>query len=144
MNKELLDGGLIKRPSYFFKKLIPLIGLLLAGIVYYILYRFEIFSFPCPLRFWTSFFIDGGITCPGCGVTRMLSHEINLQFKEAFGQNQAVFILQPLIYFEVGKLIFSYLYDKKVTYSKYENALMIVSGVFLIGFCIWRNIIALS
>ena len=39
--------------------------------------------------------------------------------------------------------IVAYAY-KKVTYSKCENALMIVSGVFLIGFCIWRNIIALS
>ena len=144
MIKRYFAEGQIEWPSDFFERLKPLIGLVIAGVVYFILYRFKLISIPCPFKLWTSLFIKDGLTCPGCGITRMLSHEFKLEFRQAFAYNQAVFILQPFLIFEIGKLMLCYLFDKKAKYSKFENVLIILCGIFLIVFCIWRNIKALS
>lgn len=143
-NNSLLSEGRNIWSSDFLKKLIPLAITFLAGVCYYILYRLKIFAFPCPLRFWTGLFIEGGITCPGCGVTRMLNSEIHLNFAEAYYYNQAVFILQPLIFFEISKLIWCYLFEKKVKYSKIENIILIISCIILVIFCIWRNLVTFN
>lgn len=130
------------RPSIcFLKKLRPYLILLGVLILYYLFYTFTPFSIPCVFRKVTSLFFEDGLLCPGCGVTRMLAAEIRLDFATAFLENQAVFILQPFIYFEIAKLIYCDFTNNKVKYTKIESVLLILAITALIIFGIWRNLI---
>lgn len=47
--------------------------------------------------FFCPFYQLTGLQCPGCGVSRMCLHLINLEFAQAFAQNQALFVLLPVL-----------------------------------------------
>lgn len=142
-NNSNSKEGCNLQPSLFFKKSIPLIILLVIGILYYLMFKFLRIGIPCPLRLYSGLIFGKELYCPGCGITRMLDAEIRLSFKEAFLQNQMVFILQPFIYFEILKHIIHYYRGGNLKYTKLENVLLVVSIVCLVIFGIWRNIYAI-
>ena len=123
------------------KRLLPIAIVALGGIVYAALYLYTPVRIKCPLRSVTGIFIPGGITCPGCGLTRMLIAELRGDIKAAFAANQAVFILQPFLYFLILRQIVGYVFEKEVKYTTVENALMIIAIVGLIIFGVVRNLI---
>ena len=49
------------------------------------------FGLPCPFRLVT------GLSCPGCGVTRMLLHLLRLDFAAAFRSNAVLLCLLPVL-----------------------------------------------
>lgn len=138
---DILLEGCKKQPSVFLKKSIPLIILIIAGIIYYLIYRFLEIGIPCIFRLYTGLLFGKELYCPGCGVTRMIDAEIKLNFKQAFLQNQMVFILQPFIIFEIMKLVVNHYRESKIKYYKIENVMLVISAISLIVFGIWRNII---
>ena len=102
------------------KRLLPIIVVILCGIIYAALFLFTPIRFNCPLRYVTGKIIPGGITCPGCGVTRMLIAELKGDIKAAYAANQAVFILQPFLYFLILRQTIGYI-NEKDSYMKVKN-----------------------
>ena len=126
------------------KRLLPIIVVALCGILYAVLYLFTPIRFHCPLRYVTGKVIHGGITCPGCGVTRMLIAELRGDIKAAFAANQAVFILQPFLYFLIFRQIIGYINEKEVRYTLLERVLMFITLIILLLFGIIRNLITFN
>ena len=118
------------------KKKIALTGLAgVIGIVYYFVLVHFHFSIPCIFHLLT------GLQCPGCGVTRMIVYLLHLNFRAAFYQNQAIFILFPFILYFAGKLYISWLFRKKYILCKVENILLYSMVFVLLVFAVWRNIV---
>ena len=64
---------------------------LAAGVAYALLYLKLGFGLPCPVRAVT------GLSCPGCGVTRMLVNLLRLDVPGAFASNAALLALTPAL-----------------------------------------------
>lgn len=126
MSKKVLKNRIIKAILF-----------ILLGVLYLLVVNALGYGIPCLFHLVT------GLFCPGCGVTRMLVAMIHLDFKEAFLSNQALFILQPVIYYFVLKQIYFYLTQGKVIYSKFERFLICFSIVLLLLYAIYRNIFLL-
>lgn len=126
MSKKVLKNRIIKAILF-----------ILLGVLYLLVVNVLGYGIPC------FFHLVTGLFCPGCGVTRMLVAMIHLDFKEAFLSNQALFVLQPIIYYFVLKQIYFYLTQGKVTYSKFERFLICFSIVLLFLCTIYRNIFLL-
>jgi len=139
-NKNKESGDHIIWPPNFFRKALLLISILFIGLIYYVIASNNIFIIPCAFRFITGFFFDGGLRCPVCGITHMIVSELKLDFVKAFESNQVIFVLQPFLLYEVIKLIWCYIFNKKAKYSKLENIFIIACIVVLLIFGIVRNI----
>lgn len=104
-----------------------------AGFAYYMLARFH-FAVPCVFRMIT------GLKCPGCGVTHMLINMAQMNFADAFAANPALFILQPVIYYFVGKMYVCWVMDKNCKWNRIENIILYAVIISLIIFGIIRNV----
>ena len=60
--------------------------ILSVGVIYLVWVLITDLRIPCPLFSLT------GYQCPGCGVTRMISHIARLNFKTAFDYNPYLFV----------------------------------------------------
>ena len=107
---------------------------ILLGVLYLLVVNALGYGIPCVFHLVT------GLFCPGCGVTRMLVAMIHLDFKEAFWSNQALFVLQPVIYYFVLKQIYFSITQGKASYSKLERFFIYFSIVLLLLYAIYRNI----
>lgn len=107
--------------------------LLGIGALYALFFHLTGIGIPCIFNRIT------GLRCPGCGVTRMCLSLLRLDFKGAFGFNQAVFCLSPIIAFIIGRLIYLYIrYGKKQ--DRLTNILSYCCIAVLTVFGIARNI----
>lgn len=106
----------------------------LGGLLYYLIISITGISVPCPFNLIT------GLKCPGCGITRMLSAILRLDFKSAFGFNPVIFCsLLPLgIVFSVQAV--KYIRSGNTSYYKWQNAVLWTVIFALIIFCVLRNI----
>lgn len=104
-----------------------------AGILYYFVTSLGI-AIPCIFHKIT------GLYCPGCGVTRMCVHLINLDFYKAFRSNPGVFLSLPLLAVIFAASAYSYVKSGKPAREKWLTALEIITAVILIIFGILRNI----
>lgn len=104
------------------------ISLIYAGFVLY----FHI-GIPCIFHFITK------LKCPGCGITHMYIDVLRLDFLSAYHDNQAIFILQPIIYYFVIKNIYGYIKGTKINYNKWELVTLYSCLIILILFGILRN-----
>lgn len=116
------------------KRLFQVFGLGTIFILYYLFVHFTGMGIPCFYR--TCF----GLKCPGCGITNMYLAIFELRFRDAFHENPVIFIAQPLIYFEVGKLVYSYVFNKKVNTGRFESICLYFFIVTLVAFGFIRNI----
>lgn len=106
---------------------------LAAGFAYYVAARF-FFAIPCMFRTLT------GFKCPGCGITHMLVAELQLNFTQAYAANPALYLLQPVIGYFIGKMYICWFLDKKCRWCRAENVLLYVVATILVVFGIVRNI----
>lgn len=106
---------------------------LAAGFAYYLAARF-FFAVPCVFRTLT------GFKCPGCGITHMLIAELQLDFAQAYAANPALYLLQPVVGYFIGKMYACWFFDKRCRWSRAENILLYVMAAILVVFGIIRNI----
>lgn len=106
---------------------------LAAGFAYYLAARF-FFAVPCMFRTLT------GFKCPGCGITHMLIAELQLNFAQAYTANPALYLLQPVIGYFIGKMCACWFFDKRCRWNRAENILLYVVAAILVVFGIIRNI----
>ncbi len=114
------------------KKLI--IGWLIViavGIGYYFIVRHLGVGIPCYI------YASTGKKCPGCGLTRMVMHLTHFQFKEAFMDNQLMFVLWPFIVAEIVYILVRYCRDEKI--PKWNLALIYTYAGLAIAFMFVRN-----
>jgi len=71
------------------------ISLLFAGAAYAVWYHFTEIGIPCIFRLIT------GVSCPGCGITRMLAALFFLDFHAAYEANAYLFVTFPFAVFEL-------------------------------------------
>jgi|GEM_PF-155140 len=69
----------------------------IVGFIYYLIHRFTGFGIPCLFHRLT------GLRCAGCGVTHMFADMAQLRLRDAFHDNQFMFITWPIV---VGEFIY--------------------------------------
>ncbi|MCR5837887.1 MAG: DUF2752 domain-containing protein [Lachnospiraceae bacterium] len=75
-----------------FKKSLSVICIIIiVGICYGIFVSITGWAIPCVFNLVT------GLKCPGCGITRMCTSMMHLDFKSAFQHNQLLFFLLPFL-----------------------------------------------
>ena len=112
-----------------------LLIILLAGLIYYVIYRFLHFNYFCWLYTLT------GYRCGTCGVTRMCASIIEFRFIDAFWYNPFLFVTLPFIIPEVVYMI--YLLETKGHMPKWNRNLLIGYAVLIVVFGVVRNIVGL-
>lgn len=107
----------------------------MAGFVYGIFARYTGLAIPCPVYTVT------GLKCPGCGVTRMCMALMQLDFREAFLCHPVLFLLLiPLGTVCMGIAV-TYVKDGTKTLRPWQNIILYISIVLLIGYGVVRNLI---
>lgn len=118
----------------FKQKLKPLLAVVFVGICYYFWILVTGLKIPCIFNELT------GFLCPGCGITRMFMALFRLDFKTAFGYNQAMFFILPV--FSAVYLFETYRFIKTGTEKNtlLSELVMAGCGIGLLVFGIIRNI----
>ena len=120
------------------KKIIRmLVAFTAAGILYYFITRLGI-AIPCMFHKIT------GLYCPGCGVSRMCIHLIQLDFYKAFRSNPGVFISLPFLAVLFLMHLHDYIRYNHIPKYKWLTVLEITDAVILIIFGVLRNIPAFA
>lgn len=116
------------------KVMITALILIGIGVLYLIIVNLTGFAIPCLFRKIT------GLKCPGCGVTGMCVHIARLDFKNAFYDNPALFILSPFLIFIFARYICVYVkYGGKRDRITEISAWIAVAALLIFG--IVRNIV---
>ena len=119
---------------YYKNRIYKVIGCILLCMIYagFVL-RFNV-GIPC------IFYKITGLKCSGCGITRMLLSIWKLDFRSAYEANQMIFILQPVLYYFIVKNVLAYIRGQQMTYRRWENVLLYILIVLMLGFFVIRNI----
>lgn len=110
-------------------------GLILAlGVLYYFVFSRYHIAIPCLYKLST------GLLCPACGITRMISSMIQLDFAAAYGYNKALFLTWPVIagVFVVEEIKYIRRGERKMYPA--SRVILSVEIIFLLLFAIVRNI----
>ena len=106
--------------------------------LYYKWYQGTGFAVPCFFHAITKLY------CPGCGMTRCLTHLLQFEIQDAFRCNVAIFLLSPALLYILTYSLYSYVRYGKVHFSKVQNILLFGCLTILILFGIVRNLPAFS
>ncbi|SKB92237.1 Protein of unknown function [Lachnospiraceae bacterium] len=107
-------------------------AVLILGVLYFLWYTKTGIGIPCVFHRIT------GFRCPGCGITHMVLHTVKLDFNAAYHDNPFLFVSLPFL---AGEIIFDkYLRHKGKKMPLWNNVLLIVYLVMLLGFGVYRNI----
>ena len=109
--------------------------LALAAIAYYIFYLWSGYGIPCLFRTLT------GLSCPGCGISRMFAAILNGNLNEAFGYNRLVFITLPVFVLYAARYTFFYVRDGYCRDGRVLNAAKWLMAAAFIIFGVMRNIV---
>ena len=116
-------------------KLLKYLLIIIVLLLYIIIGNKVGFIIKCPINYITNFY------CPGCGVTRMISSILKLNFYQAFRYNQFVFILTPFIIILFIDNLYSEYKNKTSLYKKIPNKVYYLLIILLIIYGILRNFI---
>ncbi len=97
-----------------------------------VIFLLELVNYKCPINYLFH------IKCSGCGTTRMLKAILNLEFREAFNYNQAMFILSPFIISYIIYNSYLYIIGKKLRKVSLKSITIIL--IYLLAFMITRNV----
>ena len=111
-----------------------LTAIFLIGAAYAAFVRVAGFGIPCPIHLLT------GLSCPGCGITRMFMALFRLDFQTAWEANAAVLCLLPLMAYAAVRTIRVYLRTGYTRAKDVDAVNWLMIGVLLI-FGIVRNIV---
>ena len=78
------------------------------GFLYYKWYQGTGFAVPCFFHAITKLY------CPGCGMTRCLTHLLQFEIQDAFRCNVAIFLLSPALLYILTYSLYSYVRYGKV------------------------------
>ncbi len=114
--------------------LLVLGAILTAGALYVVFNAATGIGIPCVFHALT------GLSCPGCGISRMLISILKLDFAGAFRYNAAIFILLPVFIILAIQLTVRYIKTGSIALSKYQTAAVSAMIVLLILFAVIRNL----
>lgn len=107
---------------------------ILAGLLYWVLYKNMGFHIPCLFNKAT------GLLCPGCGITGMCSSIFALDFKSAFLSNPGVFLSLPLLFGLIISILMKYILHGNYNLSKSQNIISLILLIYYIAYGILRNL----
>ncbi len=116
------------------KKLFKKIGIVIfIGLAYYIIVSITGFGIPCMIRTVT------GFQCPGCGITRMCSALIGLDFKAAFEYHPVIFCSLPFAAVCFGAQAVKFIKTGSNDFSIWQHLIIWPIIVALLLFGVLRN-----
>lgn len=101
-------------------------------IYFLICYKYSFLKIRCVFHEIT------GLNCPGCGISRMISSFIKLDFKSGIKYNYFLGYTFLILIFMIGYYIYSYINNKKIKYIEWFNILYLI---LLLSWGIIRNIL---
>lgn len=113
---------------------VTLIGM--AGCLYALFVVRTGLAIPCIFHLVT------GYQCPGCGVTRMCVALLQMDFAKAYASNPVLFVLTPIMVLVFLPYVAGYVRNGRWEMNRLQNVVLYLCIVVLIGFGIFRNIIA--
>ena len=116
------------------ERLKPILIILGIGFLYYIFVCLTDIKIPCIFRMLT------GLSCPGCGATRMVMALLRFDFKEAFFYNKVLFVSLPFL---IGVFAFEnyrYIKNGERKYKRLSTIIIVLSIVALLIYGVLRNI----
>lgn len=112
-----------------------LAGLLAAGVGYALFCRTTGLAVPCLFRTIT------GLSCPGCGVTRMCLALLALDLPAAWAFNPGLFLLLPILALLGGRLGARYVREGACALTRWENRLVWALVAWLLVWGVVRNLL---
>lgn len=119
------------------KRTFKTIMVLMLLFGYYLFVKHTGLGIPCPIRYFFH------IQCPGCGISRMLLSLMQRNFNKAFSCHPVIFVSLPFLTYLIAKLLYGYLFCKKLHWNRIENACIILLIFVLLLFTVYRNIITI-
>ena len=108
--------------------------LLLVGLAYLAFVLISGYRLPCP------FFSLTGLSCPGCGVTRMIVALVEGDLPRAFASNPFLLLSSPLLVFLLAFSTVRYVRHGDMRLGR-ANALAVAELVGAIAFGVLRNVL---
>lgn len=116
------------------KILIAAILLIAACLLYYFINKYTGFAIPCVFHLVT------GLSCPGCGISRMFISLLEFDFIGAIKYNAAVFFAMPFMLFLFAEIIVKYIKKGTFILSGRQNIFIYSLIAYFIIFAVIRNI----
>ena len=108
--------------------------LLLVGLAYLAFVLISGYRLPCP------FFSLTGLSCPGCGVTRMIVALVEGDLPRAFASNPFLLLSSPLLVFLLAFSTVRYVRHGDMRLGR-ANSLAVAELVGAIAFGVLRNVL---
>lgn len=116
-------------------KLLKLYLILLTfGFCYYCFTQLTHLSVPCLFHEVTH------LSCPGCGITRLILHAVKFEWAKAFACNPGLVIISPLLFYLFILESVTYVRYGTQKLSKANNILLYLCIIYLLLWAIIRNI----
>ena len=118
------------------KKVIIITAVIIViGCVYAVFFKTTGIGIPCAFRLVT------GLECPGCGMTRMCTSLLMLDFKAAWSYNPVIMCLLPVGAFLFYRGLKRYIVTGRNSTPKWEDGIITAMTVILLVFGVVRNIV---
>lgn len=110
-------------------------GILLCGLLYGMLCLTTGFAIHCPFRRLT------GLSCPGCGVSRMCIYLMQGKVSEAIRCNPALFFCMFPMLVVLAEVVVRYVKTGENVLRRWENLLLYVVIAILLIHGVVRNVV---
>ena len=108
--------------------------LIIIGILYGLFVMYTGIGIPCLFHLLT------GLSCPGCGVSRMCISLMKFDFKAAYNYNKMLFVLLPLLLVFFAYELYKYIRYDDTKLTKVQSAILYIVIALLLFWGIIRNL----